>query len=173
MIKKYSIIGVMGSGSEEYPEKTVPLGKWIAENGFHLLTGGGAGTMSSVARSFTSVKNRKGSSLGIVPSENGNLRPGYPNQWVEIPIITHLPLSGNQGMSGESRNHINILTSSVIIALPGKSGTSSEVKLALKYGKPLICFLDHPSEIPELPQGVEMTNQFDRVIEFINRMVTP
>jgi hypothetical protein len=57
---------------------------------------------------------------------------GYPNPWVEIPVYTHLPVSGMGGLDASSRNHINILTSDVIVALPGSAGTWSEVMLAIR-----------------------------------------
>ena len=37
-----AIIGVVGSGTEEWPELAAPLGCiWIADNGYDLLTGAG------------------------------------------------------------------------------------------------------------------------------------
>lgn len=40
-----------------------------------------------------------------------------------------------------SRNSINILTSDVVVALPGGPGTCSEVELAREHGVPLALFL--------------------------------
>ena len=141
---KTKIIGVMGSGSDPHIDLSAPLGKWIAESGFHLLTGGGSGVMEAVSKAFVQSKNRKGLSIGIIPGGIKNDRyqnfSGYPNPWIEIPIFTHLPLSGEKGTSPMSRNHINILSANLIIVLPGSSGTVSEVELALKYAKPIIGF---------------------------------
>ena len=67
LIKKIPIIGVMGSGSEAHTDKSAKLGEWIAESGFHLLTGGGGGVMSAVSKSFCETENRKGLSIGIIP----------------------------------------------------------------------------------------------------------
>ena len=39
------------------------------------------------------------------------------NRFVELPIRTHLHLSGAQGTELASRNHINVLSSDVVIAL--------------------------------------------------------
>lgn len=63
---------------------------------------------------------------------DGTINPpaGYPNPYVELCINTHLPASGTQGTQCHSRNHINILTSDIVIALPGSAGTASEVFLA-------------------------------------------
>jgi predicted Rossmann-fold nucleotide-binding protein len=39
---------------------------------------------------------------------------------------------------GSARNVINVLSSHVVVACPGGSGTISEIALALKYGKTVI-----------------------------------
>jgi uncharacterized protein (TIGR00725 family) len=142
------IIGVIGSGEKPYLELSSPLGQWIAKNGFHLVNGGGAGTMIAVAKAFTEVPQRKGLSVGIAPSGDFCNTPekrsiysnplNYPNPYIEIPIRTHLPLSENQGLKTSSRNHIVVLTAEIIVALPGTSGTRSEIQLCLDYKKPLI-----------------------------------
>jgi predicted Rossmann-fold nucleotide-binding protein len=66
-----------------------------------------------------------------------------------------------------SRNHINVLTPDVIVALPGGSGTASEVKLALLYDKPLVAFLSSREDIPDLPPAVYIEPVFDRVKSFV------
>lgn len=148
MITNLPIIGVIGSGGKTYSELSSPLGQWIAKNEFHLINGGGAGTMTAVAKAFTEVSDRKGLSIGIVPSsdfcgtpEKRNIYSSplnYPNSYIEIPIRTHLPFSGSHGIETNSRNHIIVLTANVIVALPGTSGTRSEIQLSLDYKKPLI-----------------------------------
>ncbi len=148
MNPKLTVIGVIGSGKETHSKLSVPLGKWIAQNDFHLINGAGAGTMTAVAKAFTEVPNRKGLSLGIIPSKdfcdtsenrkNYSNPLNYPNPYIEIPIRTHLPLSSNQGLETGSRNHIVVLTADIVVALPGASGTRSEIQLSLDYKKPLI-----------------------------------
>jgi hypothetical protein len=64
-------------------------------------------------------------------------KEGYPNPWVEFPIHTHL--AGRPGPDGEdSRNPINVLTAWKIIALPGSEGTRAEIRLAVRYGRPVL-----------------------------------
>ena len=59
-----------------------------------------------------------------------------------------------QGTDSMSRNHINVLTSSVVVALPGGKGTLSEVQLAKTYGKPVVLhgpvdkFTAFPADVP-------------------------
>lgn len=163
------IVGVMGSGTSSHEERAARLGRWLAERGFHLLTGGGGGVMASVCRAFYETPDRRGLVLGIIPSQEDSVLPkaGYPNRWVEIPIYTHLPLSGASGTETLSRNHINILSSDVIVALPGGSGTSSELALAVKYQRPVVAYLTSEDEIPGLSRQVPVRDNFDDVCRFV------
>jgi predicted Rossmann-fold nucleotide-binding protein len=141
----------MGSGEMEFADLAEPAGRVIARAGYHLLTGGGDGVMAAAARAFTAVAGRQGLSLGIVRAHGTEhlgahkgrrpYRPRGPNAWVEIPILSHLPLSGTQGKHDLSRNHINFLTASLVVVLPGGPGTASELELALEYGRPVVLFL--------------------------------
>lgn len=104
--------------------------------------------MAEVAAAFAAVQNRKGRVIGILPALKSCLTaderkhysppPGYPNDHVDIPIRTHLHLSGSSGKELASRNHIVVLTSDIVIALPGSEGTRSEIQLAIEYGRPLL-----------------------------------
>jgi uncharacterized protein (TIGR00725 family) len=162
------LVAVLGSGAVEFRELAEPLGRWLAESGYDLLTGGGAGVMTAVSRAFTGVPNRRGLSIGVLPA---GPPPGYPNPFVEIVIQTHLPKRGEEGADVLSRNHINVLSASVVVALPGREGTRSEVALALHYRRPLIAFLGPDGEIggvlaTAIPQ-VAIT--LDDVKEFVRR----
>jgi uncharacterized protein (TIGR00725 family) len=132
------MIGVMGSSREEHAELAVPLGRWIAEQGFDLLTGGGAGVMAAVCRGFREVPDRRGVAVGILPA---GPPAGYPNPFVDVVIQTHLPKRGDEGADERSRNHINVLSADLLVALPGGPGTRTEVELAARYGRPLIAYL--------------------------------
>jgi len=170
-VNRLPTVGVLGSGSESHEEKTKPLGEWLAREGVHLLTGGGGGVMETVSRAFHRVSPRKGLVIGILPgtaTDSGySPKQGYPNPWVEIPIYTHLPKSGVEGTDPLSRNHLNVLTADVLIALPGSHGTASEVILAMRYGRPLIAYLENRKQIPELPDEVEVTSDLEAVKAFV------
>ena len=86
---------------------------------------------------------------------------------MEIPIYTHLDRGGPRGDEATSRNHINVLTSTVVIVLPGGEGTASEARLAVRYGKPCIGYLRSPDEVPGLPPGILIESDFSRVARFI------
>ena len=138
--------------------------------------------MAAVSRSFYDTPNRQGLVIGILPCDESlesnepldgskaggpSPRVGYPNQWVEIPVLTHLPASGERGTEPMSRNHINVLTSDVIVALPGDAGTLSEVELAVRYERPVIAFVESDQEIPGLPNSVPISSSLEGVQTFV------
>jgi uncharacterized protein (TIGR00725 family) len=119
------IIGIMGFGkATPHEQLAYTLGRLVAEAGYTLLTGGGAGVMEAASRGTAEAG---GLVIGVLPHDRptGN----YPNPYVHIPIFT--------GM-GEARNAINVNSSDVVICLPGGAGTLSEVALALKRGKRVV-----------------------------------
>lgn len=187
------IVGVMGAGTDQYRSaapSAARLGRWIAQQGYDLLTGGGAGLMAVVCRAFFETPGRRGLVIGIIPGSVPALgalerrdetliapvayevEEDYPNRWVELAIYTHLPLSGALGTSRLSRNHINVLTSDVVVALPGGEGTASEIWLAQQYGIPVIAF--HPPGIAvPVPAGVPKTAALDDVARFVEEHLPP
>ena len=165
------VVGVMGSSSQAFEDLARPLGRWLASTGAHLLTGGGVGTMEAVSRAFADVQPRAGFVIGVLPADLPDgiavPRAGYPNPSVEIAIFTHLPLSGITGTDPRSRNHINILSSDVVIVLPGNEGTESEMTLAVRYKKPVIAFFgDHAVEWHP-PEGVPVARTLAEVERFV------
>jgi len=148
MPKTRPCVGVIGSGTEKYPQFSEPLGRWLAEQDCDLISGGGGGIMEAMSQAFAEVPGRKGSIIGVIPASAPCDSPearsayaplsGYPNSWVDIPIYTHLSLSGTSGKDIASRNHIIILSADVIVAFPGGAGTRSEIQLAQEYGRPLL-----------------------------------
>lgn len=167
-VRPLPVVAVLGSGSEPHADRADALGAWLARAGAHLLTGGGGGVMTAVSRAFCAVEGRRGLALGILPGDaSGRAPAGYPNPYVELAIRTHLPWSGRRGTDSLSRNHLNVLSAGVIVALPGGYGTSSEVALALRYGRPLVAWLDARSDIPELPGEVPVESGFEGVQRFV------
>ncbi|MGN6315713.1 DNA-binding protein [Trinickia sp.] len=166
------IIGVMGSGSSEWPDLAEPLGAWIAFHGFDLLTGAGRGVMLSTARAFASVPERTGRSIGIMPSKAHPLFgfapiAGYPNPFVDLPVLTPLPRKETDDLeSALSRNYVNVLTSDVVIALPGGKGTLDEIRLATRFAKPLIC-IGPIDAFESVPDGTRIASELDEVFAFI------
>ena len=133
--------------------------------------------MAAVTEAFVGVPDRAGQAIGILPAATGghsapapppgSAPPGYPNPWVEIAIRTHLDARGSRGGDADSRNHLNVLTSDVVVVLPGGEGTASEARLAVRYGRPVVAYLARRSDVPGLPDGVPVETCFDRVQAFV------
>ncbi len=112
-----------GQASEKNLKLAQELGEAIATEGWVLLTGGRSmGVMDAASRG---AKTKGGLVVGVLPTSDTEGMSG----WVDIPILT--------GM-GSSRNQINVLSSQVILAIGMGAGTSSEISLAIKAGKPVI-----------------------------------
>lgn len=120
------LIGVMGPGEQAtlgQINTAYALGTALAQQGWIVLTGGrSAGVMDAACRG---AKAAGGTTVGILPTAEAIA----VSEAVDIPIFT--------GM-GSARNNVNVLTSQVVIACGLGAGTTSEVALALKAGKPVI-----------------------------------
>ncbi|VWC59030.1 DNA-binding protein [Burkholderia lata] len=172
MQQRNRTIGVMGSGKAPWLAFSEPLGAWLAEAGFNLLTGGGQGVMLAVARAFAGVPGRAGRSIGILPTQADPLAgfaplDGYPHPFVDIPILTPLPRREPDAAPDTiNRNYVNVLSSDLIVALPGGHGTAEEIALAQRWRKPLICF-GPDGAFRELAVGATCTSSLDDVIRFV------
>jgi len=118
-------IGVMGpaSASCDEQETACEIGRLIALRGGVVVCGGRGGVMEAVARG---AAEKGGMVLGILPGFDAE----EANPFVTVPVVT--------GMS-HARNAINVWTSEAIIAVGGSFGTLSEIALALKCGRPVVC----------------------------------
>jgi uncharacterized protein (TIGR00725 family) len=127
--KRSPIIGVMGSGRAScYDTLGYQLGQALAVAGYVVLTGGGSGMMLAVSQGAAEAG---GLVVGVLPSQGPDdpHYQGYPNGYVHVPIYTGMSLA---------RNAINVLSSDVVVALPGGPGTLSEVALALNAGRHVV-----------------------------------
>lgn len=146
-LHRLPIVGVMGSGRDHHEDLARPVGELIARRGWHLLTGGGGGVMEAVAEAFCAVPDRGGRSIGVLKSRawpesdsagRRSYEPAARNPWLEITVATPLPASDE---TLHSRNHINVLTADALVVLPGGSGTLSELRLRLQYGRGAVLFV--------------------------------
>lgn len=178
MIDRLPIIGVMGSHEREWDEYALPLGRMIADFGYHLLTGAGAGAMTAVAKAFVACQPREGVSIGIVPMTDYDGRhvphDKYPNPYIEVPILTPLDKKAVSDSTPYSRNYVNVMTSHALVILPGEHGTQNEVSLALQYKKPMILFgpeaaFERFPSVPSRAQDLEEVREFLEKTTIINR----
>ncbi len=167
--------GVLGSGTDEHDDVARDVGELLARLEVNLLTGGGPGVMTSVSRAFVRSRRGRGICIGIIPcrseSERDVPKEGYPNEFVELPIYTHLPYSGTRGKDDLSRNHINVLSSDALIVLPGSHGTASEAALAIDYRKPVIAYSRDLQLMRDLPEQIKRVTTILEVEEFLRPVV--
>jgi uncharacterized protein (TIGR00725 family) len=173
-MKRLPIVGVIGSHTDSHTEFANPLGRLIAESGCHLLTGGGGGVMTAVAHSFTSHPVRKGLCIGIVPIEavtDLKKPPRYTNPYIEVPIFTHLHQRVIDGTAMPmAHNEVNILSSDLIIGLPGLKGTEAETSMALVFDKPIILF-GNKAEFSNFPDATMVAEVIEDVGRFMLKKI--
>ncbi len=157
------VIGVMGGAtlSDSEYKHVYELGKHIAANGWILLNGGrDAGVMRASAEG---AHAGGGTTLGILPGTQKK----EVNPFIDIAVMT--------GM-GNARNAINVLSSDVVVACRGGSGTLSEIALALKACKPIVLYR-HPlsSQLQTLAgtHHFAVANTPATVIETIQTLLSP
>ena len=129
-----AVIGSAGPGlastiTKSQHELAFAIGAAIARQGCHLLTGGGPGIMAAAGQGFCSISSSLGVSIAVIPA--GKPPTTYPNPWVHLPIRTHL--HGVDPTGPDSRNHINIRSARIVIALTGGRGTRAELELAIEH----------------------------------------
>jgi predicted Rossmann-fold nucleotide-binding protein len=61
-----------------------------------------------------------------------------------------------------------VLSSDAVVALPGQSGTWSEMCLALRYRVPIVAFGDHD----RLPEGIDRARSLDEVRRFLDGTIS-
>jgi len=98
------------------------MGKIIAQFNAILVCGGLGGVMEHAARA---AKRAGGLTVGILPTDDKRTA----NAYIDIPIATGL---------GYSRNTLVVGAADIVVALPGKEGTLSEIAFALTAKKPVI-----------------------------------
>ncbi len=118
------VVGVIGAGSCTEKEEAIAeqVGQEIARRGGILVCGGLGGVMQAASRG---AKSEDGTTIGILPGDD----KARANQYIDYAIATGI---------GEARNLVIIKTADVVIALPGKYGTLSEMAFCKKMGKPIV-----------------------------------
>jgi uncharacterized protein (TIGR00725 family) len=160
----------MGSGTDSLAGLAEPLGRLLATLEVNLLTGGGGGVMEAVARAYVAARPRRGISIGILPCVHDDpaaTPAGYPNPYVQLAVRTHLPDRGGRGHLPTSRNHLNVLNSDAIVALPGGRGTASELRLALEYGTPAVIHCLDDASVAHYPAEIERVHSLAQVEAFL------
>jgi uncharacterized protein (TIGR00725 family) len=112
-----------GNGPEALLTAAEAVGRALARAGAVVVCGGLGGVMAAVSRG---ARQEGGITVGILPGPDRR----DANEWLEVAVPT--------GM-GEARNAIVVGCADAVIALGGGYGTLSEIALALKLRRPVIC----------------------------------
>ncbi len=118
------IIAVIGGHSctPEVERTAQELAKKLAKVVDILVCGGLSGVMEAVCSGF---KAGGGLTIGIIPSYNKT----DANKFVDIAIPTGL---------GLARNVLVVKSADVVVALPGRAGTLSEIAYCIQFGIPVV-----------------------------------
>ncbi|HPH03618.1 MAG TPA: TIGR00725 family protein [Spirochaetota bacterium] len=111
--------------SADYPDRNETariLGRFIAEQGWVLISGGRGGVMAAASRG---AQEGCGISVAILPSD----RMEEANPWADIVIPTGI---------GFARNYTNTLAADVVVSIGGGTGTLCEIAYAWQANKPII-----------------------------------
>lgn len=124
------------------------LGKRLAEKGHIVICGGLGGIMEAVS---CGAREAGGLVVAILPGEKTEA-----NRYVQIAIAT--------GM-GHARNAIIVKSADVVIALSGEYGTLSEIALALKMNKKVICIrswnISGTLSVEDLDDAMKLLNEVE------------
>ena len=103
-------------------EDTLEIGRRLADEGYLVFCGGGAGVMKAIAKG---VHDEGGIVVGVLKGQD--LEEG--NKYLTIPIATGI---------GIARNAILAYNCDAAIAISGQYGTLSEIAYAFQLKKPVI-----------------------------------
>jgi uncharacterized protein (TIGR00725 family) len=120
---RYRQAVVIGSSDDEtHLDEAREIGRFIARNGWVLISGGRGGVMEAASQG---ASEEQGIVIGIIPDTEHS----SANKFCNIVIPTGI---------GYARNIINALSGDVIISISGGSGTLTEIAYAWQFGKPII-----------------------------------
>jgi uncharacterized protein (TIGR00725 family) len=140
-MKQITVIGSSGLIPQKVYKMAEELGESIAEAGAVLITGGRDGIMEA---SCKGAKKRNGLTVGILPGSREEA-----NSFNDIIIVT--------GM-GDGRNVINVKSADSVISVHGRTGTLSEIALALNAGKRVIA-IKSSGGVSEMMAGVAINGR--------------
>ncbi len=120
------VVAVIGPGTDvpdELGALAYETGRLLAQRGAIVVNGGLGGVMESAARG---AREGAGIVVGLLPgTERSAANP-------------HLTIAIPTGL-GEARNTLVVAAADAVIAVGGSWGTLSEIALARRAGKPVVC----------------------------------
>lgn len=119
--KQVVVIGDSGDFDEKN-KVAYEIGRFVAKNGWVLITGGRDGVMDSASRG---AYEEGGIVVAITPFDSLD----NATKFADIVIPTGI---------GFARNYVNVLSGDVIVVVGGGAGTLSEIAYAWQFYKPII-----------------------------------
>ena len=119
--QRISVFGGRDITPDVYDD-TLEIGRRLAEEGYLVFCGGGAGVMEAIAKG---VHDEGGIVVGVLKGQD--LEEG--NKYLTVPIATGI---------GIARNAILAYNCDAAIAISGQYGTLSEIAYAFQLKKPVI-----------------------------------
>jgi uncharacterized protein (TIGR00725 family) len=117
-----AVIGPSNASASEL-DQAERVGALLAERGAIVVCGGHGGVMEAVCRG---AAEHGGQTIGLLPGAER----AEGNAYLTIALPTGL---------GELRNGLIVRASDTVIAVGGSWGTLSEIALAVRTGKPVVC----------------------------------
>jgi uncharacterized protein (TIGR00725 family) len=152
-IKRY--VAVIGPGDEataEEKDMARSIGRRLAERGIVIVNGGLGGVMEAASEGAALAK---GVSIGLLPGRNRD----EANHYVNVAIPT--------GM-GELRNGLVVGSADAVVAIGGSWGTLSEIALAKRTGKPVVCVRGwHVTTHKGVGMDIDYADTPQRAIEWV------
>ena len=119
--QRISVFGGRDITPDVYQD-TLEIGRRLADEGYMIFCGGGAGVMEAIAKG---VHDEGGIVIGVLKGQD--LEEG--NKYLTVPIATGI---------GIARNPILAYNCDAAIAISGQYGTLSEIAYAFQLKKPVI-----------------------------------
>jgi len=120
-------VAVIGSGAE-WESAAEEVGRLLAESGCTVVTGGLGEVMAAAHRG---AKSAGGVTVAILPGENRDAA----NPWADHVVVTGI---------GHARNLAVAASGDAVIAVGGSYGTTAEIALALRLGRPVVALEGAP-----------------------------
>jgi uncharacterized protein (TIGR00725 family) len=121
-------VAVVGSGAE-WEATAEEVGRLLAERGCTVVTGGLDEVMAAAHRG---AKSAGGTTVAILPGEDRHAA----NAWADHVVVTGI---------GHARNLAVAASGDAVIAVGGSWGTTAEIALALRLGRPVVALAGAPT----------------------------
>ncbi|HNX80949.1 MAG TPA: TIGR00725 family protein [Candidatus Omnitrophota bacterium] len=154
-MNRKSIVSVIGGRrcTPEAEKFACELGMRLAPCADIVCCGGLEGSMKAVCQG---VKEAGGITMGILPGYDKSVA----NPFVDIVIPTGL---------GLARNVLVVKSADVVVALPGASGTLSEIAYCLQFSIPVISL--HSWDIPGVIKADSIEEAAQQVTQYLKKNV--